>query len=185
MPKCCFGDEMSYVRQKRIGNNSYAYEQESYRDASGRVHTRHVRYIGKSSGIGITSDSDRRIDETPKIVAIEKEMKTKKIGTTNSHDKGKKEIKAKRLGTTTSGYSKYQKLYGELGKNESKIPKSKGHVTLVTDKGTITEQAIVMRPGVNGRSIFVPRRVYPKKQFNETRFTEYVEYKGTKYYGLN
>jgi hypothetical protein len=37
---------MSYTRIKKIGNNSYLYEQESYRDEKG-VHTRHVRYIGK------------------------------------------------------------------------------------------------------------------------------------------
>ena len=39
---------MSYIRTKIINGNSYLYEQESYRDNKGHVHTKHVRYIGKA-----------------------------------------------------------------------------------------------------------------------------------------
>lgn len=41
---------MTYISTKKIGNNYYDYEQESYRGKDGKNHTRHIRYIGKSGG---------------------------------------------------------------------------------------------------------------------------------------
>lgn len=63
---------MSYIRTKIINGNSYLYEQESYRDNKGHVHTKHVRYIGKQGfthgNLGTTSKSNKaKLGTTKKI----------------------------------------------------------------------------------------------------------------------
>jgi hypothetical protein len=44
---------LSYVRSKRIrGYGPYFYEQEGHRGADGKVHTKHIRYLGKNPHLG-------------------------------------------------------------------------------------------------------------------------------------
>lgn len=38
---------MVYIERKKIGNNYYLYEKRSYRDSTGKVKTKHVKYLGK------------------------------------------------------------------------------------------------------------------------------------------
>jgi hypothetical protein len=52
---------MSYLRDKKIGNNYYTYEQESYREGK-KVRTRHIRYVGRASGSSVSSS--RRVGTT-------------------------------------------------------------------------------------------------------------------------
>jgi hypothetical protein len=67
---------MSYLRDKKIGNNYYTYEQESYREGK-KVRTRHIRYVGRASGSSVSSSG--RVGTTN--TASEPEH-TRPIGTT-------------------------------------------------------------------------------------------------------
>ena len=99
---------MSFIRKKKIGNNWYDYEQESYRDKSGKVCTRHIRYVGASgsgSSLGTTLDSKATEKGAERLNKLESNTKSQNLNEVDEKKFKKWEAKfnkaqGKEIGTT-------------------------------------------------------------------------------------
>lgn len=144
---------MAYIRTKHIGNNDYLYEQESYRDSKGEVHTKHVRYVGKA---GMVSSGNLG---TTKIKKVESKKDVNHIDRDEFH-------------SVHESHNPFSKKYrdGELNRHMIvTIPSTQGqkHVSQKTIDSRAREVATYMTDKFHGSTRIKGEGTYFNKKYNK------------------
>lgn len=160
---------MAYIRSKKINGNNYLYEQESYRDSSGVVHTRHLRYVGRGNKLGTTSSNH----DVKKV-----------LGTTNNKNKeieimSKKDIVTKDA-KIYKNWEEYVKSYPDRKKDyvilEKKHIKARDIYYYDKEAGVVN----ATEEGYYGERSFSSKKALTKKGYEQVK--TFVILGGVKYY---